>query len=349
MTALSEIITVDPRSDARWDVFAHGQHGSLFVSPPWLDAVCSTYGFTPEARLTVNDAGEPVGGFAWVPVSDLRGERLCSLPFCDRAEPVAADEPAWHALVEGLLTHDTRLTLRCLESAAPTWDSRLRFDGAAAWHATRLDRSIDALHGDIGSSARRNTAAADRNGIRVVASEEIEAVRCFHRLHVRLRKRKYRLLAQPLEFFERIWQRFAPNDSVVTLLAFADGDAVAGAMFLVWNRVLYYKFGASDPECLALRPNDALYWAGIRWGVERGLRLLDWGLSDLGQPGLVRYKRKWASEEQRIVTLRSAGQPSRAQAEAARTVGELTRLLTEESVPDDITTKAGALLYRYFC
>ena len=30
-------------------------------------------------------------------------------------------------------------------------------------------------------------------------------------------------------------------------------------------------------------------------------------------------------------------------------LGGLTELLTGESVPDDVTKQAGALLYRYFC
>jgi hypothetical protein len=30
-------------------------------------------------------------------------------------------------------------------------------------------------------------------------------------------------------------------------------------------------------------------------------------------------------------------------------LGELTRLLTGDSVPDEVARKAGALLYRYFC
>ncbi|MDQ4102913.1 MAG: hypothetical protein M3186_04105, partial [Actinomycetota bacterium] len=112
---------------------------------------------------------------------------------------------------------------------------------------------------------------------------------------------------------------------------------------------LYYKFGASLHGHLALRPNDAIFWAGIRWGVQRGARLLDWGLSDLDQPGLIAYKRKWATEERQIVTLRAGGEQARSYPEAGLMLGELTRLFTEDSVPDDVTRQAGALLYRYFC
>jgi hypothetical protein len=38
-----------------------------------------------------------------------------------------------------------------------------------------------------------------------------------------------------------------------------------------------------------------------------------------------------------------------AQQEFGDTLGGLTRLLTDEAVSDDVTARAGALLYRYFC
>ncbi|HEX8936290.1 MAG TPA: hypothetical protein VF788_19355, partial [Pseudonocardiaceae bacterium] len=60
-------------------------------------------------------------------------------------------------------------------------------------------------------------------------------------------------------------------------------------------------------------------------------------------------KGKWATEQRRIVTLRAGGEQARSNTEAGSMLGELTRLLTGDSVPDEVTRKAGALLYRYFC
>ncbi|MGH3971781.1 MAG: hypothetical protein ACRDS9_00410 [Pseudonocardiaceae bacterium] len=39
----------------------------------------------------------------------------------------------------------------------------------------------------------------------------------------------------------------------------------------------------------------------------------------------------------------------RAGSDAGPMLAELTRLFTDDSVPDEVTTQAGALLYRYFC
>jgi hypothetical protein len=62
----------------------------------------------------------------------------------------------------------------------------------------------------------------------------------------------------------------------------------------------------------------------------------------------VAYKRKWASTERRVVTLRSKSPDVDNHRDPAQTLGELTRLLTDSAVPDHITERAGALLYRYF-
>ncbi len=339
---------VDPRTDPLWRTLAEGPTGSLFTSPPWLRAVCDTYGFAPEARVALDDHGRPVGGFVWVPVHDIRGGRLLSLPFSDRADPLVADAGAWAALPGAALDAGLPLALRCMDGSPALDDPRFRAAGEAAWHGTPLDAPVEELHRRINSQSRRNVAAAERGGVTVTASAGVEAVRAYHEMHVVLRKYKYRLLAQPLAFFERIWESFAPDDAVVTLTAEVDGRPVAAAMYLVWRDTLYYKFGASLAEYLHLRPNDALYWAAIRLGVERGLTMVDWGLSDLDQPGLVAYKRKWASTERRIVTLRGGAAPA-PPTDTDRVLGDMTRLLTEDGVPDDVTARAGASLYRYFC
>ncbi|MGH3803009.1 MAG: GNAT family N-acetyltransferase, partial [Pseudonocardiaceae bacterium] len=233
--------------------------------------------------------------------------------------------------------------------AAPVGDPRFEKVATAAWHGTPLHGSVEEIRQRLSQHARRNIAISERAGVRIEAHTGLDAVRRFHGLHVSLRKRKYRLLAQPCELFDHIWEAFSPGDAIVTMLAHTGEELIAGAVFLSWGDVLYYKFGASRHEHLALRPNDAIFWAGIRWGVERGARLVDWGLSDLDQPGLIAYKRKWATEQRTIVTLRAGGEQARSSSEAGPMLSELTRLLTDDAVPDEVTRQAGELLYRYFC
>ena len=344
-----DVRRVDPRTDTGWLELAGGPMGSLFTSPPWISAVCETYGFEPEGRMAVDSDGHPVGGLAWVDIADLRGRRRSALPFCDRADPMVSDPEVWQALAADATAGDLPFTLRALDGSVAAADRRFTMTGEAAWHTTPLDRSADELFAAFRSQTRRNIATAERSGVEVVLSADADAVAEYHRLHVSLRKNKYRLLAQPLDFFERIWKAFAPTDDVRTALALVDGRPVAGAMYVVWQDTVYYKFGASLAEFLPLRPNDALHWTLIRWAQERGLSALDWGLSDLDQPGLVAYKSKWASHEGRIRTLNIGGSPLGRSAQVEETLRLVTELLTDSSVPTPIAERAGAALYGYFC
>ncbi|HZA16186.1 MAG TPA: GNAT family N-acetyltransferase, partial [Pseudonocardiaceae bacterium] len=259
----SEVVLTDPRSDPRWRHLALGPHGSVFTSPPWIDAVCATYGFTPVSSLLgcdeITHDGQPRAGLAWVPISDIRGDRLSSLPFSDRAEPLIDDEADWKVLADGVITAAAPLTLRCFDTAVAVGDPRFTRVATAAWHGTPLDGSIEEIRQRLSQHARRNIAISERAGVRVEAHTGGDAVRRFHGLHVSLRKRKYRLLAQPCELFDHIWEAFSPSDAIVTMLAHAGDELIAGAVFLTWSGVLYYKFGASRHEHLALRPNDAIF------------------------------------------------------------------------------------------
>jgi CelD/BcsL family acetyltransferase involved in cellulose biosynthesis len=346
---VTTVQTVDPRSDPLWRALACRPGSSLFISPPWIRAVSDTYGFEPTARVALDAGGRPVAGLAWTDVRDLRGQRRVALPFGDRADPVVADAQEWAAVAADALDGDLPFTLRCLDSSPAVADPRFTTTGEAAWHETPLDRTPDELFSAFRSQIRRNIAKAGRSGVEVVLSSEAEAVAEYHRLHVGLRKNKYRLLAQPLDFFQRIRTAFAPDDAVRTGLALVDGRPVAGAMYLVWGDTVYYKFGASAPEHLALRPNEALHWELIQWAVARGLRALDWGLSDLDQPGLCAFKGRWASVEGRVRTLNAGGPPLGRRSDVEETLGQVTSLLTEPGVPDDVTARGGAALYRYFC
>ena len=328
-----------------------GPRGSLFGAPPWISAVADTYGFRISADVLVGANGTPVAGLTHAEVHDLRGGRLSSLPFCDRLDPVVADVEQWNRLIDPVLALGLPVELRVLHEGPPMEDRRFASVGELAWHATDLERPEDEIFAGLHPQARQNLRSARRHGVSASFGSTLDDVRAFHDLHRSTRKAKYRLLAQPIEFFEHVWERFAPTGDLAVGLAMHDGAAIAGALYLVWDGVLYYKFGASLADRLSLRPNELLAWESMRLGQRRGCRSLDWGVSDLDQPGLVKYKRKYATEERRVHVLRHTPEDYdiRRRAEADRVLGEVTSLLTAPEVPDAVTQRAGEVLYRYFC
>lgn len=320
---------------------------SLFSSPDWREVLAGAYGLTFDRAVCQSGGRDQIIHFSRI--DDLKGPRIVSLPFSDYCDPHVTDFTAWHRLAGALMAQEVPVTLRCLHNDLPRQDPRLTEVGKGLWHAVDLTRPEAEIWASLGGSARQNVRKAQRAGVTVRADRTAEGVRIFHRLHAHLRRTKYRMLAQPTAFFQPLHEVFSRDDRIVTLLAEVDGVPVAGILFLQWGDTLYYKFNASTDtgHC----PNDLLAWEGIRLGLDRGLARLDFGMSDLDQPGLIRYKRKYASQEGTISLLRwrPPGWRNDRAEEAGRLFSTMTRLLTDPGVPDDIGQAAGDALYRYFC
>jgi CelD/BcsL family acetyltransferase involved in cellulose biosynthesis len=347
-----DIKCIDPRTDPLWETLAtnHPKAG-VFNSPQWMRVLGDTYGFDVKAHVVVNGEGAPLAAVPFVPVDDARGRRIASLPFSDYCDPLVSDEAQWHALIDPILSERQPLTMRCLHNEVPLSDERLPRVNKAKWHGIDLQRDLGEIWDSLHPSARRAYRKAEKSGVTFEAVRDEEGVRAFFNLHLGVRKYKYRLLAQPYAFFFNIWRHLIEPGRGVIMLGYYKGEPVSAIMFLEWKDTLYYKFNASNPDYLNYRPNDLLLWHGIEYGRERGLKHFDFGLSDWDQEGLLRYKRKYATEEKTISFLKHVPEdlPQNRQDMYLREIlPRLTDLFTEETVPDDITASAGDVLYRLF-
>ncbi len=338
---------VDPIADPRWRRL-ESPGGSLFTSTAWLAVLRDGYGLSFRSAL-IGEADEPRGGIAWAEIDDVRGHRLTSLPFTDYADPagsVSADE--WAAVVSTLVETGLPLTARLLTAERPDVPG-IRESGRLAWHSAEIDGTESELWANLKSGARQNIRKAQRNDVRVRVGSSASDVAAFRSLHVSLRKTKYRMLAQPTRFFDALVSHFGP-DNLRVILADIDGEVVAGILLLRHGLTAYYKFNASTERGLADRANDLVMWTALleaqRWGCDR----FDFGVSDLDQPGLIRYKRKYASDEAEVSILKHDGIPVRPIGRLAGHVFPLlTRAFTDDRCPDRVTSAAGDRLYRFFC
>lgn len=345
-----KIVCVDPRTDPLWCRLVHQVSSSVFHSPGWMQVLAQTYGWQPFAYLVLDDRGEPRAGLPCCRVSDMLGERLVALPFSDYCDPLVNDVDSWRLLTDHLLSEQCPITLRCLHNHLPLDDARFTLAKQAKWHRLDLRPALDALWNGMHDSTHRAIRKSERSGLTVRKAQSEPELRAFFEMHLRIRKYKYGLLAQPYSFFQNIWHQFVDSQQGFLLLAINGETIVAGDFFLQWKDTLYYKFNASLPDDLSCRPNDLLIWEAIQLGKDRGFTYLDFGLSDIDQEGLLRYKRKFGTEESTISFLRHNHNGTAAPGEKAfrELLGKLTTRFTDHQVPDLVTEKAGEQLYRLF-
>jgi CelD/BcsL family acetyltransferase involved in cellulose biosynthesis len=346
-----KVVAVDPRTHPLWRKLVNQAPSSVFHSPSWIQVLSDTYGWQARAYILIDDSEEPKAGIPFCRIADILGERIVALPFSDYCDPLVNDGECWRFLIDCLLPEDCPISVRCLHNSLPLADERFTVTKQAKWHQLDLRPEVDVLWRAMHDSTHRAIRKSQREGLTVRMAQSEQELRAFFEMHLRIRKYKYGLLAQPYSFFQNIWQHFVEKQHGFLLLALSGDKIVAGDFFLDWKDTLYYKFNASLPDDLSHRPNDLLIWEGIQRGKELGLAYLDFGLSDIDQEGLIRYKRKFGTEEKTISFLRYEpnGGPTPAEKEMRALLGKLTSRFTDQLVPDPITERAGEDLYRLFC
>jgi CelD/BcsL family acetyltransferase involved in cellulose biosynthesis len=331
--------------DPEWSAFAASCPASTpFHHPAWAGLLAETYGRRAFVMALVGATGRPLAGAPFIDVRGLSGSRRwVSLPYTDECAPLASDADAEHALVAALGRTGEVFGAPGLEVRAPVHAPAWTTHAGAVLHVLDIDRDADAVQARFSRSrVVRNIRRAEREHVTVRAARDAAGLDAFYGLHVRTRRRQG-VPVQPRRFFTLLWRRLVEPGLASILLASAGGPALAGALFLTWNGTTIYKFGASDPHGLPLRPNHLLFSTAIRESCARGDRRFDFGRTDLGNAGLREFKSGWGALERPLVysSLPRGGARAR-EPVPARIAGTAIR-----RGPAWVCRGAGELLYRY--
>lgn len=344
-----QVLFLDPITDRRWSTLIQKQTSLVFHSPEWLNLVSRTYGF-PVSAAVLFEGVKPRAGLPFAVIEDAIGKRLAGFAFSDFCDPVLSKSseltPLLAAIIKTFPEH--QFNFRPVNGPGPHPRFNFQLVRTARWHGLPLEGSEKNLWDQLHPEFRRAVRRAQKNGVTVAPMKKSE-LRNFYALHLRVRKHRYRLLAQPYSFFANLYQDFIPGKKGLFLGAYQDGRLLAAQGLLFWKDTLIYKFGASDYAAADARANHLLHWEGVRLGISRGFKLFDLGLSDDDQEGLIRYKQHLGGREKVIRFLRHSPPGYLAPGEDFRALlTEFTRLATEPAVPDSVTEQIGNALYRYF-
>jgi len=218
---------------------------------------------------------------------------------------------------------------------------------SARWHGLELGPGLDQLKSRLNPTFRRAVQKARKAGLKVRKLEQKE-LRGFFEFHLRVRKNRYRLLAQPFSFFENIWEGFMAPGVGFFLGAFLDGELIAAHCYIPWKKTLVFKFGASDYLFQNLRANNLLHWSAVELALDSGFSGLDLGLSDDDQPGLITYKRHLGAIEKEIRFFNFTPKGFAAAPGWKDGLKKITETATAPEVPDLVTEETGNIFYRFF-
>jgi hypothetical protein len=92
-------------------------------------------------------------------------------------------------------------------------------------------------------------------------------------------------------------------------IALKGGYPVAAILTLRFKDVMVYKYGASDPRFHSLGSIHLLFWRAIQEAKNSGLSVFDLGRTDLGQTGLITFKKRWGAKESILTYYRYSSSP----------------------------------------
>jgi len=151
-----------------------------------------------------------------------------------------------------------------------------------------LSKSEDELLGAMHHKTRYNIGVADRRGVLVNDSGDVES---FVKLMKKTAKRD-KFNPHPAEYYKKL----CDFDGLKTKLYVAEheGRPTAMALVLINRDTGYYLHGASDHDSRSLMAPYALHWHIIKQLKAEGLSRYDlWGVSANKWPGVTRFKLGW--------------------------------------------------------
>ena len=342
---------IDVLTDPKWDDAVAGCDGELFQSRPWMKSLSDAFGFSFQASVERDGSGAIIAGIPFVQIDDLRGRRTVVLPFSDFTLPVVTEVAPWEKLSEPLVAFGDPVIVQTAADGVVADDPRFVPDLRTVRHTVPLDAPIEELMARYGQQPRRHIRKAEKAGLVFRMAASLEEVRAFYDLHFLVRKYKHQLLCQPFTLFEALWRNFMVDGNGGIMLGF-DGDTVAGGCLLLEaGDTLYYKYSASHPDYRSAGVSHAAVRFAMEHGLTRGLSTLDLGRSDLDQPGLIDFKRRFGAKESQLA--RFCHQPPESDVtcnpgSALEVLSDVSKLFCDEGVEDALTERAGNLVYRYF-
>lgn len=341
----SYIEIINPIDYQGWDdeLLTSHERSSFFHTAIWARVLWDSYGYTP-LYFTVREHDRLLGLLPMMEVNSMiTGRRGGSLPFTDYCEPLISSDVDLEELMDAAKQYGREHGWKSVEirGGCPANATIATFYYR---HTLDLETDVEKLFSRLKGNTRRGVRKAKREGVTIEINTSVDAVDEYYRLHCITRK-KHGLPPQPRAFFRKIHEHIIAPGMGRVVIASHEGKNIAASVFFGYQGKALYKYGASDPTFLRLRPTDLVMWEGIKWYAENGYTSLCFGRTAPNNTGLRDFKLRWDTKEEQI-NYYKYDLRQEAYVEESLSVGGLPRHLFG-MMPIPLLTILGARLYKH--
>jgi hypothetical protein len=171
-----------------------------------------------------------------------------------------------------------------------------RFNPSADYRTDRtllidLTRPLEELRKDLRPHWSRNLRAAERGGLEVTNSTDVESFTTFVKVYEEMVQRKRFERPNDIRDFASAQERLPSELKMRVLLCRRGPEVCAGVVCSAIGDTGVYLFGATGRAGLRTRGSYLLHWKLIEWLREHGTKLYDLnGIDPVRNPGTYRFK-----------------------------------------------------------
>lgn len=289
-------------SDPRWlDFISSKPKANIFHHPVWIEAIASSYGYRPFILVISDRSGQITSGIPLMEIkSFLTGKRWVSLPFSDYCNPLFGSDEDMIKMLHWMENERQNLPIRQIEIR---WGLKhqadLLQDNQFYRQTVSLDPNPEIVAQRFERVHKQNIRSAMNRGVRLEWGKSTNFIQIFYNLQVETRMRQG-VPVQPYLFFKNLVSLVVDHEMASVLLAYIDDECIAGLVLLHWGESVIAKYAASREKYWSLRPNNLLFWEGIRWACDNGYSYFDLGRTEAENRGLRRYKKGWGAQEESL-------------------------------------------------
>jgi lipid II:glycine glycyltransferase (peptidoglycan interpeptide bridge formation enzyme) len=296
---------INPIQYPDWDSFVmEFPWCSFFHTASWARVLHESYQYTPCYFAQYNN-DEMVAALPLMEIkSPITGCRGVSLPFTDNCPPLTRNADNSEFLFQEAFQYGEKAKWKYVEFRdSGNFSENKKIFSRFYTHTLDLTPGEQNLYNNLKSTTRRNIKKARKQEVRVHISQSADCLREFCRLN-RITRKKHGVPPQPDKFFQKIHEHIFQNSQGFVALAMVNQKPIAGAVYFHFGKAAMYKYGASHPDFLSLRPNNLVMWEAIKWYTGHGFHTLNFGRNDLENHGLLRFKRGWTPKESQLKYIR---------------------------------------------
>jgi hypothetical protein len=277
---------------------------SVFHSASWARVLHESYHYTP-CYFAQHNNNELVAALPLMEIrSPITGCRGVSLPFTDSCPPLIRNADDSEFLFQEAFLYGQKAKWKYIEFRDnENFSKNKKIFSRYYTHTLDLTPGEQNLYNNLKSTTRRNIKKARKQEVRVHISQSADSLNEFCRLNCITRK-KHGVPPQPDKFFKKIHEHIFQKDQGFVALAMVNEKPIAGAVYFHFGKSAMYKYGASHPDFLSLRPNNLVMWEAIKWYTGQGFSTLNFGRTDPENQGLLQFKRGWNPVESQLEYIR---------------------------------------------